>query len=131
MLQETLAITFIGALTWSCASAPAKAPAPTPASQKSAPTVSAPAPDTSLNPSLASTSENHHELRAGECEESFDCVDTVGFPAAGQRWTCVNGKCGRAKLPDLDPAGSSTAEEATADASKDQPTAKKARKRHN
>jgi hypothetical protein len=41
------------------------------------------------------------QLGAGQCLESFDCVDTIGFPPAGQRWTCVEGKCGHTKLPDL------------------------------
>ena len=80
---------------------------------------------------VASTGEKQHDLKAGECEESFDCTDTVGFPPAGQRWTCDNGKCGHAKLPDLNPEASAAATDANADNSKDTPKAKKAKKRHN
>jgi hypothetical protein len=126
MLRNTLAITFIGALTWSCASAPARTPALPAATQKPAVTTSA---ATASTPSLASSNPKHRELKAGECEESFDCVDTVGFPPAGHRWTCENGKCGRTKLPYLNPEASSAAAEASADTSKDQPTVRKT-KRH-
>jgi hypothetical protein len=128
MLRNTLAITFIGALTWSCASAPPRAPASPAASPKPAATAAS---GTSPTPSLASGSQEHRELKAGECEESFDCVDTIGFPPAGHRWTCENGKCGRAKLPDLNPEASSAAAEASADASKDQPTVRKTKKHDN
>jgi hypothetical protein len=70
-------------------------------------------------------------LKAGECQESFDCTDTVGFPPAGQRWTCEQGKCGHAKLPNLNPEASAADTDATADNSKDAPKAKKIKRRHN
>jgi hypothetical protein len=58
-------------------------------------------------------------------------MDTIGFPPAGQRWTCENGKCGCAKLPDLNREGSVAGTGASADNSKNTQKAKKTKKRHN
>jgi hypothetical protein len=34
------------------------------------------------------------EIRgSGRCVHDFDCYDTTGFPASGQRWECVKRKC--------------------------------------
>ena len=131
MLRNTLAVPFIVALACSCASAPVQAPAPSPVAPKPAVAVAAPEPEVAPSNSVASTGEKQRELKAGECVESFDCVDTVGFPPAGHRWTCENGKCGRAKLPDLNPEASAAATDANADNSKDTPKARKTKKRHN
>jgi hypothetical protein len=131
MLRNALAVPFIVALACSCASAPVQAPAPIPVAPKPAVAVAAPAPEVAPTITVASTGEKQRDLKAGECEESFDCTDTVGFPPAGQRWTCENGKCGHAKLPNLNPEVSAAATDANADNSKDTPNAKKTKKRHN
>lgn len=84
----------------SCASTPAAQKTERPPS--SAPAVAAPSVVTPASPPVPATeAETRPKLGAGQCVESFDCVDTVGFPPPGHRWTCDNGKCGRAKLPDL------------------------------
>jgi hypothetical protein len=131
MLRDVLAVPFIVALVCSCASAPVQAPVPSPVAPKPAAVVSAPAPEVAPSISVVSTGEKQRDLKAGECEESFDCTDTVGFPPAGQRWTCEHGKCGHAKLPDLNPEASPAATETSADSSKDLPKGKKTKKRHN
>jgi hypothetical protein len=82
-------------------------------------------------PSSEPASVAQRKLERGQCEESFDCVDTVGFPPAGQRWTCNEGKCGHAKLPDLNADAPATAADASDENTKADSTAKKARKRHN
>jgi len=79
----------------------------------------------------ASALENHNKLAPGRCEESFDCVDTIGFPPAGQRWTCVDGKCGHAKLPDLNTDASPANAEAGVDNSKIKPKARASKRQHN
>jgi hypothetical protein len=122
MLRIAIALPFIILLVGSCASAPAKKPAPEPAATV-ATTVADPAP--------ATPAPTRPKLGRGECEESFDCVDTVGFPPTGQRWTCVEGKCGRAKLPDLNPDATPASADASDANSKDKPAMKKTKKRHN
>jgi hypothetical protein len=132
MLRNALAVPFIVALACSCASAPVQAHAPSPVAPKPAvAVVAAPAPEVAASLTVASTGEKQRDLKAGECQESFDCTDTVGFPPAGQRWTCENGRCGHAKLPDLNPETSAAATDVNADNSKDTPRAKKTKKRHN
>jgi len=128
MLRTTPVVLFIIALACSCATAPAKPSAPKPAT----PTVVVPTPAPEVSPDLAPASqvESPRKLGPGRCEESFDCVDTVGFPPPGQRWTCESGKCGHARLPDLNADASPADTEASADTSKDRPKAKKSRKRH-
>jgi hypothetical protein len=106
-------------------------PAPIAVAPKPTVAVAAPAPEVEPTVTVASTGEKQRDLKAGECEESFDCTDTVGFPPAGQRWTCEQGKCGHAKLPDINPEASAAATDATADNSKDAPKAKKTKRRHN
>ncbi len=84
----------------SCASTPAAHKTDHPLS--SAPAVAKPVVVTEAPPPTPRPeAESRPKLGAGQCVESFDCVDTVGFPPPGHRWTCDNGKCGRAKLPDL------------------------------
>ena len=124
MLRTNIALAFTIALAGSCASAPAPKTAPNLATK---PVVAAVAPA----PDQAPPAPSHPKLGRGECDESFDCVDTVGFPPAGQRWTCVDGKCGHAKLPDLNGDSSSAAADASDENSKGNQTMKKARKRHN
>ncbi|HEY5284911.1 MAG TPA: hypothetical protein VIM14_19115 [Polyangia bacterium] len=131
MLRNALAVPFIVALACSCASAPVQEPAPIAVAPKPAVAVAAPAPEVEPTVTVASTGEKQRDLKAGECEESFDCTDTVGFPPAGQRWTCEQGKCGHAKLPDINPEASAAATDTTADNSKDAPKAKKTKRRHN
>jgi hypothetical protein len=131
MLRNALAVPFIVTLACSCASAPVQAPAPISVAPKPVVAVAPPAPEVAPAITVASTGERQRDLKAGECEESFDCTDTVGFPPAGQRWTCEHGKCGHAKLPDLNPEASAAATNANADSSKDTPKAKKTKKRHN
>jgi hypothetical protein len=86
-------------LLCACASAPPKPTAP-PAQEKPAVSATAPTPAAKAAAPVAVAPE-HPKLGPGQCVESFDCVDTVGFPPPGHRWTCEAGKCGRAKLPDL------------------------------
>lgn len=62
--------------------------------------------------------------------ESFDCVDTVGFPPPGLRWTCIDGKCGKAKLPDLGQDQSSSDAGASTASNDETPPNKAASKRH-
>jgi hypothetical protein len=57
-----------------------------------------------------------------------DCVDTVGFPAPGQRWICEAGKCVRGKMPSMVPESSATACEEPAQSEKATPSAGKAKK---
>ncbi len=130
MLRDALAVPFLVALACSCASAPVQAPVPSPVAPNPAVAVVAPAPEVAPTLTVASTGEKQRDLKAGECQESFDCTDTVGFPPAGQRWTCENGKCGHAKLPNLNPEASA-ATGANADNSKDTPKVRKAKKRQN
>jgi hypothetical protein len=101
MMQSPLFVSILGVFLLSCASAPAK-----PAKEASAtPPPTAPAAKTATVPPAPPAVAPHvaprKTLEAGQCVESFDCVDTVGFPPSGQRWTCLDGKCGKTKLPDL------------------------------
>ncbi len=130
MLRTVLTVPFALALACSCASAPAQPPAASPAPTKVA--ASSPAPEASPEPAVTTPVVSRPKLDPGKCEESFDCVDTVGLPPVGQRWTCVAGKCNHAKLPDMGGGNPSQATpEASADNSKDKPKSKKSRKRHN
>lgn len=129
MLRNMLTVPFVLALACSCASAPAKPPAASPAAPKVA--VASPAPEVSPEPAASTPVVSRPKLDPGKCEESFDCVDTVGLPPVGQRWTCVEGKCGHAKLPDLGADPSQATQEVSADNSKDKPKTRKSRKRHN
>ena len=125
MLRTNLAISVLVVLTGACASsATVQNPTPAPTPKPATAIVAAP------TPSPEPTPVAHRKLERGQCEESFDCVDTVGFPPAGQRWTCDEGKCGHAKLPDLADATPAAAD-ASDENTKANPTAKKARKRHN
>jgi hypothetical protein len=92
---------ILGVFLLSCASTPVNpAGEPTTTPSPAAPVARVPTvqPDT---PSVTPQAEPRKKLEAGQCLESFDCVDTVGFPPSGHRWTCLDGKCGKAKLPDL------------------------------
>jgi len=131
MFRNTLAVPFIFALVSSCASAPVRAPASSPVASNPTLAASASEPDFAPTLTVASTGEKQRDLKAGECQESFDCTDTVGFPPDGHRWTCEQGKCGRAKLPNLNPEASSSATDATADNSKNTPKARKTKRRQN
>ena len=131
MLRNTLAVPFIFALVSSCASAPVQAPASSPVAPNPTIESSASAPELAPTITVVSTGEKQRDLKAGECQEGFDCTDTVGFPPAGQRWTCEQGKCGHVKLPDLNPEASAAATDATADNSKDTPKAKKTKRSRN
>jgi hypothetical protein len=130
MPRNVLTVPFALALACSCASAPTKPPAaPAPAAPKVA--AASPAPEISPESAPPTPVVSRPKLAAGKCEESFDCVDTVGLPPAGQRWTCVDGKCGHARLPELGADPSQATPEVSADNSKDKPKTRKSRKRHN
>ncbi len=101
MVQRTSACAVLVLILSSCASASAKPTPPPPASPPAAVTAAPPVTAVVDNAAAPPPEPVKPKLAAGQCVESFDCVDTVGFPPAGQRWTCDNGKCGRAKLPDL------------------------------
>lgn|GEM_PF-6202749 len=118
MKLSTRPFLILAVLAGSCAASPAK-PASGPPASKPAPAVSAPVAKASPEPAPVPVSfEPKRKLEAGQCEDSFDCVDTVGFPPSGHRWACINGKCSRAKLPNLVPGDSSAT--AAASAPKDQ-----------
>jgi hypothetical protein len=98
MMRTLLTGSFVVALASSCASAPSKPQAtqsPPPAAPVSTPT---PAPEETQAATAVLPIDPHGELGRGKCIDCFDCVDTVGFPAPGYRWACVNGKCEKAKL---------------------------------
>jgi hypothetical protein len=130
MRLTTPAVPMFFSLLCSCASAPAK-PAPTPAPPK---TAAAPiAPKSEAVPALGvkEPAREAPKLAAGQCVDSFDCVDTVGFPPPGHRWDCVAGKCNRTKLPSLgasEETGAQEADAATAGESKS--AAKKSKTMH-
>jgi hypothetical protein len=99
MTRSTCLYSLPLVLLCACASAPPK-PTATPAQEKPAVSATTPTPAPATAAPVAVAPE-HPKLGPGQCLESFDCVDTVGFPPPGHRWTCEAGKCGRAKLPDL------------------------------
>jgi hypothetical protein len=101
MMQAPLSVSILGVFLFSCASAPAKPVKETPAPPPPAAPVATATPAPSEAPAVVPHVEPRKKLEAGQCVESFDCVDTVGFPPSGQRWTCLDGKCGKTKLPDL------------------------------
>ena len=117
-------------LACSCASTPAKQPTPPQTVPHPAVAKAVPA-EAPLNPGPTSQAETQPKLEPGRYLESFDCVDTVGFPPAGQRWACNEGKCGQAKLPDLNaPDSAATPAEATASDDKIEAKRKKSTSRH-
>jgi hypothetical protein len=129
MLRPTSAIVPLVLLACSCASAPEKKAPPPQAPPR--PVVTKAVLPAEVPPSPAPQAETKPKLEAGQCVESFDCVDTVGFPPAGQRWACNEGKCSHAKLPDLNASDSSAAPaEATASEDRIEAKSKKSRRRH-
>jgi hypothetical protein len=90
------ALLFLGVC--SCAATPAKPNAPQPVPKHEA-TPAASAPEEERPAIATAPSEPRRKLGPGQCDDCFDCVDTVGFPPSGQKWACVNGKCVKAKLP--------------------------------
>ena len=128
MLRPTSAIVPLVLLACSCASAPEKKAPPPPALPHPAVTEAVPS---EVPPSPAPQAATEPNLEPGRCVESFDCVDTVGFPPAGQRWACNEGKCNHSKLPDLNASDSSAAPpEATASDDRIEAKSKKSRRRH-
>jgi hypothetical protein len=101
MLRPAVATLVLVFLFTSCASAPASKPDAPPAPKVNKPPATRAAPASDGPPAVARVEEARPALGPGQCVDGFDCVDTVGFPPAGQRWACVAGKCTRAKLPSL------------------------------
>lgn len=122
-----LALLVLGA--GSCGSAPAKPPAtrPAPQQQKTAPVASVQ--DEQLPAPAAVSFTPSRKLGPGQCEECFDCVDTVGFPPAGQRWACVHGKCVKAKLPGFSAEAAAASGDKSDEPEKPQASARKAKRR--
>jgi hypothetical protein len=138
MVNPTLRLPILGPLLvatlleLSCASTPAKPSGPSNPARATKLTVTEASPVSAAGVSTASPakpSENDRELGPGQCNDGFDCVDTVGFPAPGQRWICEAGKCAKGKLPSLVPEASSPEGDATALSDKSAETAVKAKKR--
>jgi hypothetical protein len=69
------------------------------------------------------------KLQAGHCVDGFDCVDTMGLPPSGYRWSCDNGKCGRAKLPMIGGGQPAAVEAEKTAAAADKPKAKSSKRR--
>jgi hypothetical protein len=123
-----LALLALGAVA--CASAPAKPPAAQPASEQRESAPATTPQEDNLPPPAAVSFTPSRKLGPGQCEECFDCVDTVGFPPPGMRWTCVQDKCVKAKLLGFS-AEAAAANGATksAEPQKSQAAPRKARKR--
>ena len=130
-MSKSGVVTFVlSALSLSCATSPGQHEAR--ATPQPKPVVAAPAPVAEAIPQPAATVTTKPKLQAGHCEESFDCVDTVGFPPSGYRWSCDDGKCGRVKLPNLGGEQPSAAEEdSTAVAGKAKAKSSKRRRQAN
>jgi hypothetical protein len=110
MLRTLLTGSFVVALVGSCASAPAKPAATKPQAPAAPASTPNPAPEETTAAATVLPIEPHGELGRGKCVDCFDCVDTVGFPAPGYRWACVNGKCEKAKLTGFTGESQQTAE---------------------
>jgi hypothetical protein len=98
MLRVLLTGLFVAMLASACASAPAKPSANESQAAKAPVVATTVVPEKKAGPAAVLPIDPHGELKRGRCVDCFDCVDTVGFPAPGFRWACVNGKCERAKL---------------------------------
>jgi hypothetical protein len=122
MLRQIPSHLFLLLLACSCASSPTK----TPAVPKTS--VAAPAPDPAPEPPAPPPSVSKPKLGPGQCADGFDCVDTVGFPPPGHRWDCVDGKCGRVKLPGSAPEQTGITQPTAQEEGKVE--AKKSKKRH-
>jgi hypothetical protein len=112
----------------SCASAPTK-PATAEAAAEQPSTSPAVASDENLPAPAAVSFTPSRKLGPGQCEECFDCVDTVGFPPPGHKWACVRDKCVKAKLTGFAGETSSASGDNSAEPEKPQASARKARKR--
>jgi hypothetical protein len=131
-MMRSAATAIIAALfLCSCASAPAKKPAKETSAPPPENTKTAPPPKASEEPTpLVRPAEPRPKLGPGQCVDSFDCVDTVGFPPPGHRWNCVERKCTRAKLPSLGGVPEGTTAEATPPSDETKAPAKKRKTRH-
>jgi hypothetical protein len=128
-LRSTSAIISFAFLAGACASAPEKKAPPPQAAPR--PVVTKAVLPVETPPSPAPQAETKPKLEAGQCVEGFDCVDTVGFPPAGQRWACREGKCSQVNLPDLNPPDPATAPpQATASEDKVEAKSKKSKRHH-
>jgi hypothetical protein len=122
-----LAMLLIG----SCASAPDAKPTAPPEGERS-PVTSSKEPDPEPVATRPTVLFSHPKLGPGRCVDGFDCSDTVGFPPAGQRWSCVGGKCVHVKLPSLggtDAKAETEASHDTAPPADDKPVRKKSKRR--
>ena len=112
----------------SCASAPPEPAAPPP-EPKPKVAVKKEVKEVAEAPLVVLPTKPRKKLGPGQCEDCFDCVDTVGFPPPGYRWNCVNGKCGRAKLPSVGPTGAATGGDTPAASEEPPPAPAKAKKK--
>ncbi len=108
MVKNTLAVALLTFLVSACASSPKpEAETPKPA-RKTTVVKRAPESQAASGPKEVFTFGPSHKLKPGECEGEFDCVDTVGVPPPGHRWTCQKGRCVKEKLSEFgqNPSGS-------------------------
>jgi len=131
MLRTFYAVPFIVSLACACASAPAKPSTDVPQSDVHATTVPAPVAEMTANTGPGEATRSRPVLGPGRCDDGFDCVDTVGFPASGYRWDCVNSKCERAKLPVIGGETQAVEPAATAENVKSKSKSHKSSKRNN
>jgi hypothetical protein len=108
----TIGVSSTVALVFLCSCATGHRQAPTVQTQTTVGQQVATAPDPAQEPPFLKPSTG---LARGRCNVGFDCVDTVGFPPAGQRWACVEGVCRRTELPNWTPATSSADDPTVAD----------------
>jgi hypothetical protein len=127
MVKTGFLTVVLGAVFLSCATSSKPPEAVEKPQPKPALATTAPEPEAAPRPAAAAVIRP--KLAPGHCEESFDCVDTVGFPPSGYRWSCDNGKCGRAKLPSLGGEQQPAATDQDASAVASEPKTK-SRKRH-
>jgi hypothetical protein len=122
----------------SCGSAPPKQDKRTPEEKPNVASAAAAASasEEDFTPMPVEPSKPKRHLGPGQCDDGFDCVDTVGFPRSGERWSCVSGKCVRAKMPQIGGVSSgqssgtaAKAEETAAPAKKVKKTKKRRRRR--
>lgn len=98
MLRTMLVAAFGVALAGACGSTPVR-PSSDEKPQPPESVASTPLPEPAESRAAAVVPiEPRGPLARGRCVDGFDCVDTVGFPASGYRWACVEGKCQKAKL---------------------------------
>jgi hypothetical protein len=109
--MSTTKATLFALLIFGCASAPPQPPAAPPPQRQ--PKITATAAANEAPPPAAVSVLPRRKLGPGQCEDGFDCVDTVGFPPSGQRWACVQGKCNRVPLPSLLPDGATGSQESS------------------